>query len=567
MKKRLFSILLSFAMVITMMPMATGGAWAATNGSGTQGDPWLIGAENESDVTAYFDGTTFYIHGSGKMKDFEKYADRPWGSSINDTITSAVIDSDVTNIGALVFASFKSLSNVNIPSKATSIGSQAFYECTSLCDVEIPSSVTRIGNSAFNGTGLTSVTIPASVIEIGERAFTRASLTKIEVDEKNETYKSVDGVLFSKDMTTLICFPSAKVCTENTYTIPETVTSISTEAFRDCTMLTKITIPSSVTSIGTHAFLGCTGLTSMVIPENVTSIGMSTFHSCSNLKEVTIPSGVTSIGDYTFSGCLSLAKVTCLATTPPTLGTDAFKSCNVSLKIYVPAASVNTYKSATGWSTYADKIQAKPVTIADILPENFPTYSDGIPDNVWKNSAGSKMYINNNGLTFGGVSLYSILSNPVTKDGNNYKYNSNPYTITFVMDSDKLVKVITEGAENEDNNGEYIPPHIHAPVLVNGQAATESAAGWKDYYECACGALFEDENGTIPIENLATWKAEGGRGYIAPLAPAVDPTDSDDTDSGADTGDNSNLFLPVTLLILAILGAGAAIGIRRKEER
>ena len=61
--------------------------------------------------------------------------------------------------------------------------------------------------------------------------------------------------------------------------------------------------------------------------------------------------------------------------------------------------------------------------------------------------------------------------------------------------------------------------HTHAPVLVNGQAATESAAGWKDYYECACGALFEDENGTTPIENLATWKAEGGNGYIPPLAP------------------------------------------------
>lgn len=61
--------------------------------------------------------------------------------------------------------------------------------------------------------------------------------------------------------------------------------------------------------------------------------------------------------------------------------------------------------------------------------------------------------------------------------------------------------------------------HTHNPVKVNGQAATETASGWKDYYKCDCDALFEDKNGTTPIENLDTWKAEGGNGYIPPLAP------------------------------------------------
>ena len=183
---------------------------------------------------------------------------------------------------------------------------------------------------------------------------------------------------------------------------------------------------------------------------------------------------------------------------------------------------------AKGDGTYSFTMPDCPVTItaefekisiADILAtaEDFPIYSSGIPNNAWENSVGSKMYIGNNGLTFGGVSLYNILSKPVTKDGNNYKYISSPYTITFVMDSDKLVKVITEGAAIANNNGEYIPSHTHNPVKVNGQAATETASGWKDYYECACGALFEDKNGTTPIENLATWKAQGGNGYIAPL--------------------------------------------------
>ena len=65
------------------------------------------------------------------------------------------------------------------------------------------------------------------------------------------------------------------------------------------------------------------------------------------------------------------------------------------------------------------------------------------------------------------------------------------------------------------------PAHTHNPVKVNGQAATESASGFKDYYACDCGALFEDENGTTPIENLDAWKTKGGNGYIRHLAPEI----------------------------------------------
>lgn len=62
--------------------------------------------------------------------------------------------------------------------------------------------------------------------------------------------------------------------------------------------------------------------------------------------------------------------------------------------------------------------------------------------------------------------------------------------------------------------------HTHAPVLAKGQAPTEKAAGFKDYYECECGDLFEDATGLIPIENLDAWKSSTGNGYLAPLTPA-----------------------------------------------
>lgn len=156
-------------------------------------------------------------------------------------------------------------------------------------------------------------------------------------------------------------------------------------------------------------------------------------------------------------------------------------------------------------------------TIEEILPDDFPTYDNAVPDDAWENDANSKIYIKDKNLIFGDVELTDALDSVVTKDGDNYKFTSGSYTLTFVMESGKLVKVITEGSENTKDNGEFIPPHTHSLVKVNGQAPTEEVAGWKDYYECSCGDLFEDENGTIPITDLAAWKAEGGAGYLAKL--------------------------------------------------
>ena len=92
----------------------------------------------------------------------------------------------------------------------------------------------------------------------------------------------------------------------------------------------------------------------------VTKIGSNAFAVCASLASVEIPSNITSIGRAAFSECISLASLTVLATTPPTLGVDAFDRVSSNLVIYVPAESVETYKAATNWSNYASKIQAIP---------------------------------------------------------------------------------------------------------------------------------------------------------------------------------------------------------------
>ena len=141
------------------------------------------------------------------------------------------------------------------------------------------------------------------------------------------------------------------------------VEAIGSNAFYNCTGLTSVTIANSVTYIGWSAFQNCSSLTGITLSDNLTSIGDAAFMNCSGLTGITIPNSVTSIEDYAFYGSSSLRTMTVNATTPPTLvggalGTAAIP--NTIQRIYVPADSVDKYKSADGWKDFASKIQAIP---------------------------------------------------------------------------------------------------------------------------------------------------------------------------------------------------------------
>ena len=187
-----------------------------------------------------------------------------------------------TGIGTATETDIKIASEI-VRIEVQSIGNYAFRDCTNLTSVTIPNSVIWIGGLAFFAcTNLTSVTIGNNLTLIGNQAFDYcSSLTSITVSENNQTYKDIDGNLYTKDGKTLTRYAPGK--TAKTFTIPDSVTSIGQSAFSHCSSLSSVTIPDSVTVIGDSAFYYCRSLTSVIIPDSVTSIGSYAFAGISIL--------------------------------------------------------------------------------------------------------------------------------------------------------------------------------------------------------------------------------------------------------------------------------------------
>ncbi len=261
--------------------------------------------------TAQIDGI-YYTFDSYNKTATVTYRDQNYNSYTGEVVIPASVEYNdeeyaVTSIGSEAFRSCSSLKAVRIPNSVKSIGSDAFCGCSSLTSIVIPDGVTSVEWNTFGDcSSLSSVTLPNSIKSICYAAFRSTALTAID--------------------------------------LPQSVTSIGSDAFQYCRSLTAITIPDGVTSIGSSAFNGCSALSSVVLPKNLISIGESAFNGNSSLTSITLPSTVNSIGASAFSSSSSLS-VTVLGETPASLGSNTFHENTI---FYVP--NVDTYKAA--WTGY-----------------------------------------------------------------------------------------------------------------------------------------------------------------------------------------------------------------------
>ena len=260
----------------------------------------------------------------------------------------------------------------------TSIITNAFYGCTGLTSVTIPTSVTSIANYAFKYcTHLTSITFPNSVTSIGTEAFYNCA--------------QLGSVSFGNSLRT-----------------------IGNNAFNSCYSLTSIEIPSSVTTITNNPFSGCRAVTQItveagnnyfdsrdgcnaiiktssnqlvagcrntVIPEGITSIGTSAFYYQTSLSAITIPSSVADIYSFAFDQCTGLTSLTVMASTPPTLGTNALRGVTTSIPVYVPVGSVSAYQTTSNWSNFTNIvgfISFVNPAVETICLQNWDTDQNGV---------------------------------------------------------------------------------------------------------------------------------------------------------------------------------------------
>ena len=277
MKKRIccFTFLILLSLFFFALPETKADAPAPASGKDQQNILYSGVGEDGLSWQLTGDGT-LTISGSGQMYPYDPvheaycgYDQRPW-HSCRALIHTAVVEEGVTNVGEY-----------------------AFYDCPNLTQIILADSVTRIGYMAFGDcTGLTNVTIGENVADAGSCSYGSAAgvfhgctnLQSITVEEENEYYRSLNGVLFSEDMTELCEYPAGK--TDPSYSVPD-----------------------GVLTIGAYAFMGCAQLKAVVLPDGMEFIGCCAFENCSHLGYLVIPVSLYGIDTLAFFGCTALTDV------------------------------------------------------------------------------------------------------------------------------------------------------------------------------------------------------------------------------------------------------------------
>lgn len=221
-------------------------------------------------------------------------------------------------------ASFKNarITKIVIPASVTQIDSSAFANCKSLSELEFLAQVDNadekdltIANGVFKGcTALIDITLPARVVNLNFDIFSEkvqnVNITGNAAPTAKTVYYDIDGVLCLDD--TLVYMPRGRA---NAYTIPNRINKIGSDAFANCTKITRVDISAWVEVIEKNAFLGCTQIRNLNFlatedTQNGLVIEESAFFSCKSLTEVTLPANLTSIAQYAFGNTTNLTKVT-----------------------------------------------------------------------------------------------------------------------------------------------------------------------------------------------------------------------------------------------------------------
>ena len=276
----------------------------------------LTSAEIPSTVTKIGEGVFFGCQNLKSVTLPDNLTEIPTIAFSQTGLTEIVVPDAVESLGMGAFQYSSALQHITLSKNLKHIYSNAFNQCSALEEIELPEGLLSIGEQVFcRCDKLTSLHIPASVNEIsvggfsGNAIFSNYAMKEFTVDPANETYKAVDGIIYTKDGSKIISCPTAYEFSEGKLVVPEGVKEISTYAFHTCLYITDITLPSSLETLGHGAF----------------------------------------------ASSANVMKLTCNAVTPPAVsgyGTP-FGGFNTEVcELWVPEGSEQAYREAEYWSDF-----------------------------------------------------------------------------------------------------------------------------------------------------------------------------------------------------------------------
>ena len=223
------------------------------------------------------------------------------------SVKEVSIPDSVTSIGERSFNQLGQLKNVTLPKNLTTIGQGAFDGCSSLSSITFPETLTTLGSYSFNACNrLTEVTLPKSFTKVDDDLYDKSPFTECE---------NLTKVVFEEGIVNIPNFTLNGASSVKEVSIPDSVTTIGEDAFRQLGNLESIALPKNLTTISRGAFSECSSLSGISLPETVTTLGSNSFYACNRLTEVTLPKSFTKVDDNLydespFAACEKLEKVT-----------------------------------------------------------------------------------------------------------------------------------------------------------------------------------------------------------------------------------------------------------------
>ena len=286
-----------------------------------------------------------------------------------NSIETITMQDNVEYLGKSAFEQCSKLKSITLSNSIEVLQEKVFSNCEELENVNFPENLKTIKDDAFTlCPKLTSIMIPKNVETITDMALDNSYFEQINVSDENEYFSSVDGVLFSKDKTTLIKYPNYKK-DENgnnitTYTIPENVTIIEGLAFSECKNLEDIKFPSTLKEIRYRAFSDCTGIVSKInIPEGVTEVGEQAFVGCKNIPAVILPTTIAEIKSSTLS--IENLEYVIIPKGVTTIDNGALSSSFDGTVLCAPGSAAELYAATKGYEINLDAVN--PIISASII--------------------------------------------------------------------------------------------------------------------------------------------------------------------------------------------------------